>query len=164
LDAEDDRNAELEMQLEEQRAQSNNEWDEEMVPVPVNNEYLQQLLDMDFSDVRSRKGLVHGGSVEGAIAWISEHQDDPDIDQPYMVRKADTIPRVPLTAEQREQKVKELKDKIQKRRHDKAVAEKVNTYRSYSTSRYVYYLIHTNKCMLRWMYLYACYIIEGRRN
>jgi hypothetical protein len=28
---------------------------------------------------------VHGKSVDGALAWLSEHQDDADIDQPYMV-------------------------------------------------------------------------------
>jgi uncharacterized UBP type Zn finger protein len=55
--------------------------------VPVNEELLSQLLEMGFSDVRGRKGLVHGGSIDGAMAWLSEHQDDPDIDQPYMVRK-----------------------------------------------------------------------------
>jgi hypothetical protein len=89
-------------------------WDEEMVPVPVNEESLAQvrapthfppplclsvssslqLLEMGITDVRARKGLVHGGTVEGAVVWISEHQDDPDIDQPYMVKKSDTIPKV----------------------------------------------------------------------
>jgi uncharacterized UBP type Zn finger protein len=49
---------------------------------------------MGITDVRARKGLVHGGNVEGAVVWISEHQDDPDIDQPYMVKKSDTIPKV----------------------------------------------------------------------
>jgi hypothetical protein len=82
-------------------------WDEEMVPVPVNEESLSQvrpppdstslmsqLVEMGISDVRARKGLVHGGTVDGAVVWISEHQDDPDIDQPYMVKKSDTIPKV----------------------------------------------------------------------
>lgn len=49
---------------------------------------------MGMSEVRARKGLVHGGSVEGAIGWISEHQDDPDIDSEYLVRRKDTIPKV----------------------------------------------------------------------
>jgi uncharacterized UBP type Zn finger protein len=49
---------------------------------------------MGMSDVRARKGLVHGGNVEGAVVWISEHQDDPDIDQEYLVKRKDTIPKV----------------------------------------------------------------------
>jgi uncharacterized UBP type Zn finger protein len=32
--------------------------------------------------------------VEGAVVWISEHQDDPDIDQEYLVKRKDTIPKV----------------------------------------------------------------------
>lgn len=78
----------------EQQLSQENDWDEEMVPVPVNEEYLTQLLDMGIEEVRARKGLVHGSSVEGAIAWIGDHQDDPDIDQPYMVKKKDAIPKV----------------------------------------------------------------------
>lgn len=61
------------------------EWGEEMVPVPVDESLLQQLLEMGFTDVRGRKSIVHGKNLEGALAWLSEHQDDPDIDQPYMV-------------------------------------------------------------------------------
>lgn len=52
---------------------------------------------MGIPDVRARKGLVHGGDVEGAVSWIAEHQDDPDIDQEYLVRRKDTVPKV-LTA------------------------------------------------------------------
>ena len=61
------------------------EWEEEMVPVPVDSALLSDLMEMGFSDVRARKGLVHGNSLDGALAWLSEHQDDADIDQPYMV-------------------------------------------------------------------------------
>ena len=39
---------------------------------------------MGFSDIRSRKALLatDGGSLEVCISWISEHQEDPDIDDP----------------------------------------------------------------------------------
>ena len=81
---EEDDNAEAEAELlAENKAAS--EWDEEMVPVPVDTALLSDLMDMGFSDVRARKGLVHGTSLDGALAWISEHQDDAGIDQPYMV-------------------------------------------------------------------------------
>lgn len=100
------------------------EWEEEMVPVPVNEELLRELLEMGFSDVRARKGLVHGKNVDGAIAWIDEHQDDADIDQPYMVKKSDTIPKPPLTAEEKAQRLEEMKKKIAQRREQRAKEEK----------------------------------------
>lgn len=59
----------------------NNEWGDEMVPVPVNESFLATMIEMGISDVRARKALVHGNSVEGALEWYAAHQDDPDIDQ-----------------------------------------------------------------------------------
>ena len=100
-------------------------WDgEEMVPLPVDNEMLSTMVDMGFSDVRSRKAIHHGATLEGAIAWISEHQDDADIDQPYMVRKRDTIPKVPLTAEEKAAKIAAAQEKIKAMRAAKAKKEK----------------------------------------
>jgi thiol-disulfide isomerase/thioredoxin len=38
---------------------------------------------MGFSIVRAQKGLLKGGgTVEGAIEWLMQHQDDVDIDEP----------------------------------------------------------------------------------
>lgn len=107
------------------------------MPVPVNEDLLSQMLGMGFSDVRARKGLVNGSTLEGAIAWLEQvshcipshhtttrmpqqsatatsvrattlthlvisslapmypseqHENDPDIDQPYMVRKVRGFP------------------------------------------------------------------------
>jgi hypothetical protein len=102
----------------------NDGWDEEMVPVPVNEEHLAQLISMDFSDIRARKGLINGGSVDGAVEWIMNHQDDPDIDQPYMVRKRDTIPKVPLTEEEKQKKMLAVKDLIKKRKEQRDIEAK----------------------------------------
>jgi len=103
---------------------ANDGWDEEMVPVPVNEEHLAQLISMDFSDIRARKGLINGGSVDGAVEWIMNHQDDPDIDQPYMVRKRDTIPKVPLTEEEKQKKLLAVKELIKKRKEEREVESK----------------------------------------
>jgi uncharacterized UBP type Zn finger protein len=111
-------------QLQYHVKQEGSEWEEEMVPVPVNEELLSQLTDMGFSDVRARKGLVHGGSMEGALTWLSEHEDDPDIDQPYMVKKSDTIPKPPMSAEEKAKKLEEMKNRIKQRREEKAKIEK----------------------------------------
>lgn len=95
-----------------------------MVPLPVDGEILTSMIDMGFSDVRSRKAIHHGGTLEGAIAWITEHQEDPDIDQPYMVRKRDTIPKVPLTAEEKAAKIAAAQEKIKQMRLAKQRKEK----------------------------------------
>lgn len=100
------------------------EWEEEMVPVPVNEELLSQMLEMGFVDVRARKALVHGGSLEGAMAWIDQHQDDPDIDQPYMVKKSDTITKPPLTEEEKREKAAAIQERIKQRRQERAQQEK----------------------------------------
>lgn len=105
------------------------EWEEEMVPVPVNNEFLEQLIEMGVTDVRGRKALVHGGSVEGALTWLAEHQDDADIDQPYMVRKKDTLPKPVLTEEEKQARVEAMKDKIKQRREERAKQERAEEIR-----------------------------------
>ena len=42
------------------------DWGDEMVPVPVDDTILSQLVDMGFSDVRGRKSIVHGKNLEGS--------------------------------------------------------------------------------------------------
>lgn len=47
-------------------------------------ELVNQLTEnMGFPLVRAQKGLLYGpGTVEGAVDWLMEHQDDEDIDHP----------------------------------------------------------------------------------
>lgn len=117
-DARDWAEAEAEAQAEDDG------WGEEMVPVPVNEDLLKELVEMGFSDIRARKGIVHGITLEGALAWIDDNQDSPDIDQPYMVRKADTMPKPVLTAEEKALKIQQMKDKIKLRKEQKAKEER----------------------------------------
>lgn len=117
--------AEAENALAKEEADSkNDEWDEEMVPVPVDEKLLSELVEMGFPEVRARKGIVHGKDLEGALLWLTEHLEDADIDQPYMVRKRDTIPKIPLTAEERAAKLEEMKLKVKQRREARAKEEK----------------------------------------
>lgn len=74
--------------------------------------------------VRARKGLVHGKTLEGALTWLEENHNNPDIDQPYMVKKKDTIPKKPLTAEEKAAKLEELKEKAARRKRERAEKEK----------------------------------------
>lgn len=125
MSAQDDIDASSEKTAEENMSRDRMEQqEEEMVPVPVNEEMLAQLLEMDIPEVRARKGLVHGGTVEGAVSWIAENQDDPNIDQPYMVRKSEAIPRTPLTDEERATKVQEMKEKAARLKREREEKEK----------------------------------------
>lgn len=132
--------------------------EEDMVPVPVNSELLSQLLEMGFGDARARKGLVHGrGELEGALAWLTEHQDDADIDQPYLVRRADAeagtsasgVRAAPLTAEEREAKVLALKKKIEERRIER---EKLVS----GMYEYVYMCVNIHNTSICVNFVYLC--------
>lgn len=120
--------AEAEAQFEEQiRRDNNQDWGDDMVPIPVNLEVLGQLADMGFPDPRSRKALYHSkDSLEAALLWLEEHENDADIDQPYMVRKADALKanRPPLTEEEKAAKIAELKRKIEQKRIERARQER----------------------------------------
>ena len=81
--------------ISKKQAHDNNQ-DVEMVDPPPNNddddptatlnpEHLQTLTEtMGFTLIRAQKGLLYGtgNTVEGAIEWLLEHQDDDDIDAP----------------------------------------------------------------------------------
>jgi hypothetical protein len=116
-------NSQPEIHMKQSTEQSQ-EWEEEMVPVPVDLSLLSQLTEMGFSDARCRKAIIHGKTMEGSLEWLTSHQNDPDIDQPYMVRKSDAVPKAPLTVEEKAKKIEEMKQLIQKRREEKAKAEK----------------------------------------
>lgn len=98
--------------------------DEEMMPVPVDEAILKEMMEMGFSDVRARKSIVHGKTLEGALQWISEHEDDPEIDQPYLVKKSSLEPKRELTEEEKAQKVLALKEKIRLKKEQKEREEK----------------------------------------
>ena len=55
-----------------------------MVPLPVDKELLKQLTDMGFPDVRARKAIHHGVHLDGAVAWLGEHQEDAGLTLPML--------------------------------------------------------------------------------
>lgn len=94
---------------------------------PVNEELLGQLLEMGFNELRSRKALLatDGQGLELAINWISEHQDDPDIDEPIKFVDMAQHAKAPLTEEEKAAKVAALKAKIEAKRREREEREKV---------------------------------------
>lgn len=111
-------------------AMEDDEDEEGMVPVPVDEGILAELAAMGFSDTVGRKGIVHGKTLEGALEWITVHQDEPDVNQPYLVRKGDAdeerakLNKPPLTEEEKAAKLAELKAKVERRRAQKQEEEK----------------------------------------
>ncbi len=98
--------------------------DENMIDPTANlsKEFLDTLTgEMGFTLLRAQKGLINGnGSVEGAVEWLMNHQDDEDIDEPIkLVRK-------PLTAEEKAAKVLELKALMKEKRDQRNELEKVD--------------------------------------
>ncbi|RRT68936.1 hypothetical protein B296_00013246 [Ensete ventricosum] len=68
----------------------------EMVVPEVDSDLLGQLESMGFPTARATRALHYSGtillysvlgnsSIEAAINWVAEHEDDPDIDQMPLV-------------------------------------------------------------------------------
>jgi len=60
-----------------------------LIPIPeINQEALQQLLSMGFSEERSKKALLlNKMKMDAAMEWLFSHDNDPDIDTPLTIEK-----------------------------------------------------------------------------
>ena len=95
----------------------------ELVPLPVSEDLLKEMLAMGFSDIRARKGLHFGGNVDGAVNWIEDNKEQANIDDEFLVRRGD-INKKPLTPEETAIKMQEYKLLAQRRRVERAEQEK----------------------------------------
>jgi hypothetical protein len=103
----------------------------------INPEALKTLMSLDavalktltesmgFSMLRAQKGLLFSevGTVEGAVNWLMEHQDDDDIDEPI---PESALIKKKLTPEEKEAKIAELKALMKTKRDAREEAEKVD--------------------------------------
>ncbi|KAK9933190.1 hypothetical protein M0R45_020394 [Rubus argutus] len=95
---------------------------EEMVVPEVDKNLLQELEGMGFSTERATRALHYSGnaSLEAAVNWVVEHDNDPDIDQMPLVpvsSKAEA-PKSSLTPEQLKAKQQELREKARKKKEE----------------------------------------------
>uniref|UniRef100_A0A803LTP5 UBA domain-containing protein n=1 Tax=Chenopodium quinoa TaxID=63459 RepID=A0A803LTP5_CHEQI len=85
---------------------------QEMVVPEVDEALLQELEGMGFSTARATRALHCSGnsSLEGAVNWIVEHENDADIDQMPMVPASskNDPPKPSLTEEEKKIKLLEL--------------------------------------------------------
>uniref|UniRef100_A0ACD5TBT7 Uncharacterized protein n=1 Tax=Avena sativa TaxID=4498 RepID=A0ACD5TBT7_AVESA len=95
---------------------------QEMVAPEVNKEMLADLESMGFSTGRATRALHFSGNstIEGAINWLSEHQEDPDIDEmPMVPANSNTVANKPsLTPEEAKIKAQELRERARKKKEE----------------------------------------------
>ncbi|PQQ09325.1 vicilin-like seed storage protein [Prunus yedoensis var. nudiflora] len=86
---------------------------EEMVVPEVDKKLLEELVGMGFSTARATRALHYSGnaSLEAAVNWVVEHENDPDIDQMPSVPVNTKVeaPKPSLTPEQLKARQQELR-------------------------------------------------------
>jgi ubiquitin carboxyl-terminal hydrolase 5/13 len=71
--------------------------EESTTPAPIEPTFdpvaLDQLTSMGFPEIRCKKALLAvPGDVEGAMNWLFQHMDDPDIDAPLQFSSKGSAP------------------------------------------------------------------------
>ncbi|KAJ4790962.1 UBX domain-containing protein 1 [Rhynchospora pubera] len=91
---------------------------QEMVIPEVNKDMLSELEAMGFPTPRATRALHFSGNstIEGAINWVAEHENDPDIDEMPMVPKSESKPS--LTPEEMKFKAQELRERARKKKEE----------------------------------------------
>ncbi|NP_997772.1 UBX domain-containing protein 1 [Danio rerio] len=111
---------------------------------------LDSLLEMGFGRNRAEKAVAHTGNqgIERAMDWLMEHENDPDIDEPYVPPAGNTLgpaeeqsqspteipesiedteegnARQPMTEEERKEQVKRLEDLMKARQEERRERER----------------------------------------
>ena len=86
-----------------------------MVPVEVDGELLEQLVEMGFGRNRASRSLHFGdGSLDGAIAWLAENEGAEDLDEPLLIARKDMKQK--LTPEEAKIRAEELIKKAKQKR------------------------------------------------
>lgn len=95
---------------------------QEMVVPEVDKKLLEELEGMGFSPARGIRALHYSGnaSLEAAVNWIVEHENDPDIDQMLMVPANSNAepPKPSLTEEEKKMKLHELRERARKKKEE----------------------------------------------
>ena len=87
----------------------------------IKPEVATQLQEMGFSkNVSEKAWLFTNSNIEQAIEWISQHQGDPDFEEPAQIEVSpDQQPKVQMSKEEAAIKAKELQEKMRKIHEEK---------------------------------------------
>ncbi|CAH8251183.1 unnamed protein product [Arabidopsis lyrata] len=95
---------------------------EEMVVPDVDNNILEELEAMGFPKARATRALHYSGnaSLEAAVNWVVEHENDPDVDEmPKVPANSNVGPAKPaLTPEEVKLKAQELRERARKKKEE----------------------------------------------
>jgi len=93
----------------------------------VNRSLVQQIMDMGFSEMKAEKALykVDNASLEHAMNWLMEHQEDADIELPLPKPAAALPPKPKMSKEEAEAKAAELQARLRaKKKEEEKLSEK----------------------------------------
>ncbi|XP_056113276.1 UBX domain-containing protein 1 isoform X2 [Rhinichthys klamathensis goyatoka] len=109
---------------------------------------LDSLLEMGFDRNRAERAVAHTGNqgIERAMDWLMEHENDPDIDEPYVPPAGNTLSsteeqiqsptetsefideegdsKQPMTEEEKKEQVKRLEDLMKARQEERRERER----------------------------------------
>ncbi|XP_062165615.1 stress response protein NST1 [Alnus glutinosa] len=106
----------------EQATDASTSQPEEMVVPEVDKKLLEELEAMGFPVARATRALHYSGnaSIEAAINWVVEHENDSDIDQMPLVPINTKVeaPKPSLTPEELKAKQQELREKARKKKEE----------------------------------------------
>ncbi|XP_048226979.1 vicilin-like seed storage protein At2g18540 [Ricinus communis] len=95
---------------------------EEMVAPVVDQKLLEELEEMGFPKARATRALHYSGnaSLETAVNWIVEHENDADIDEMPLVPANSNVeaPKPSLTPEEMKLKAQDLKERARKKKEE----------------------------------------------
>ncbi|KAL9688076.1 hypothetical protein QQ045_032489 [Rhodiola kirilowii] len=95
---------------------------EDMVVPEVDKKLLEELEAMGFSTARATRALHYSGSssLEAAVNWVVEHENDPDIDEMPLipVNSKNEPPKPALTPEEMKIKAQELRERARKKKEE----------------------------------------------
>ncbi|KAH7316226.1 hypothetical protein KP509_21G083900 [Ceratopteris richardii] len=94
--------------------------DEDLVVLEVNKEMLEELEGMGFPHARAVRALHFSGSssVEAAINWVVEHENDADIDEIPKVPASEDGKQHHYTPEEAKAKMMELRERARKKKEE----------------------------------------------
>ncbi|GMH20288.1 hypothetical protein Nepgr_022129 [Nepenthes gracilis] len=95
---------------------------EEMVVPEVDKKILEELEEMGFPTARATRALHFSGncSVEAAINWVAEHENDPNIDEMPLVPASTKVEHSEpkLSEEEKKIKLQELRERARKKKEE----------------------------------------------